>query len=112
MASIDERLAEAIAQRLAAPNNAEFVRARAREIHFRRKLEERAFSTKQREDLVKKGLAMPGGRYPIKDAASLEDATRSIGRGNPDDSGAIKAHIIACAKKLGLTDKLPPGWSS
>jgi len=48
------------------------------------------------------------GSYPITDAASLEDAIESIGRAKFPD--VVKAHIIAAAKKLGLSSKIPDSW--
>lgn len=106
------QLQEAIDARQTAASTHEFVTAWARERHLRRQLEERAVSTKERAELVKKGQAMPGGRYPIKHGGDLDAAVKSFGRGNPPDKSAIKKHIIKCAKKLGLAHKLPSGWTS
>jgi hypothetical protein len=104
-------LQEAIDARQAATDTHEFVGAWARERHLRQ-LEERNVSTKERADLEKKGQAMPGGRYPIKHGGDLDAAIQAFGRGNPPDKSAIKAHIVKCAKKLGLAHKLPAGWTA
>lgn len=105
-------LEEASATRRSAATSEEFVRAQARERVLRRQLEERDVSTKERADLEKKGQAMPGGRYPIKHGGDLDAAIQAFGRGNPPDKSAIKAHIVKCAKKLGMAHKLPSGWTS
>jgi hypothetical protein len=106
------RLEEAVHLRKSATTSQEFVRAHVHERVLRRQLEERTFTPKQRADLVKKGHAMPGGRYPISTPQDLENAIQAFGRGAPDDKPAIKAHIIKRAKALGLESKLPAGWTS
>jgi hypothetical protein len=55
------------------------------------------------------GDAMPDGSYPIKTVADLEKAIQAFGRAKDPDK--VKAHIIALAKTLGATDKLPADWS-
>jgi hypothetical protein len=106
------RLQEAVLDRQEAANSTDFVRARARERVLRRQLEERDVSTKERATLEKKGHAMPGGRYPIKHVGDLKAAIKAFGRGNPPDKAAIKAHIIAMAKRLKLTSLLPDTWGT
>jgi len=67
------------------------------------------FSTEEREHLAKTGAAMEGGGYPIRNAADLHNAISAFGRAkNPD---AVKAHIRARAKSLGLMKLLPASWS-
>lgn len=53
-----------------------------------------------------------GGGYPIKDAASLRNAIKAVGRAAEGDRAKTIAHIKAAAKKLGLEKLLPktPGW--
>jgi hypothetical protein len=51
---------------------------------------------------------MPGGRFPIRNKADLENAIQAYGRAN--DKPAVKAWIIKRAKALGLTDILPDKW--
>jgi hypothetical protein len=50
----------------------------------------------------------PGGepRYPITDAKSLKNAMQALGRAKAGDKAAVKAHIIARAKALGLSNLL------
>ena len=111
MTLLQDRLNEAVTARKAATDSRSFVRAYARESVLRRHLEEREFSTKKRESLVKDKKAMPGGRYPIENGGDLENAIQAYGRGSPSDLPAIKAHIIAQARKLKLVSKLPPDWN-
>jgi hypothetical protein len=62
------------------------------------------FTTQQRDDAAKSGAAMPDGSFPIKTAGDLHNAMQAIGRAkNPD---AVKAHIRARAKALGLEGSL------
>jgi hypothetical protein len=66
---------------------------------------------------AKKGQAMPplekGGppRYPINNAADLAKAIKAVGRGNGDHA-EIRKHIMAVAKKLGLSAKIPDDWEA
>lgn len=64
-----------------------------------------------RDDMAKSGAAMPDGSYPIKDAEDLANAIHAVGRGNADHN-AIRAHIIARAKALGLSSQIPDNWSA
>lgn len=68
----------------------------------------REFSTEQRQQMSKKGTAMPDGSFPIANAKDLRNAIRAVGRAK--NSGAAKAHIRKRAKALGLTNLLPEGW--
>lgn len=53
-----------------------------------------------REEAADKGTAMPGGRFPIRNAEEVGKAIRafSLAKG---DKGAVKAFIIRRAKALG-----------
>lgn len=81
-------------------------------------LDKAAYSTEQRIELAGEGKAIPvkegdkivGGRYPIKTVADLENAISAFGRGKGKPE--VKAHIVAQAKALGATAKLPEGWSA
>ena len=68
----------------------------------------REFSGEKRQALAEEGKAMPDGSYPIVNAGDLKNAVASYGRAK--DPEAVKAHIIARADDLGLTDSLPEGW--
>lgn len=63
-----------------------------------------------RDALVKKGQAMPGGRYYIRNKSDLENAIESIGRTDPSKRGAVKAFIKKRAAALGLTSMIPTDW--
>jgi hypothetical protein len=71
-------------------------------------LQERTFSTDERDKMAKNGQAMPDGSYPIATVADLENAIAAFGRAK--NQAAVKQHIIKRAKALGATDKLPAGW--
>jgi len=72
--------------------------------------ESRKFTAKQRKSASKDGTAMPDGSFPIKNATDLKNAIKLVG--NSKNPAAAKAHIIKRAKKLGLTAKLPKGWTT
>ena len=57
----------------------------------------------------KKGQAMPGGRYPIKDCRDVTKAVHAVGRGKGDPS-KIRGHIKSRAKSLGCMDQIPDDW--
>lgn len=65
--------------------------------------------------MSKSGETMPNAHgepsYPIADEEDLHNAIHAIGRGHASHE-AIKAHIIARAKALGLTHMLPADWSA
>ncbi len=69
----------------------------------------KAYDTQARQDLAKKGEAMPDGSYPIANGADLENAIHAIGRGGASHA-QIRNFVIKRAKALGLSDKLPPDW--
>ncbi len=48
--------------------------------------------------------------YPIEDADDVRNAAQALGRAKPDERDAIKANIIAIAKRLKLDDALPDDW--
>lgn len=72
----------------------------------------------KRAQALKKGLAMPPAkgqpagqaRYPVENADDLDKAIRAVGRGSGDHN-AIRKHIMAAAKKLGLSSKIPDNWN-
>lgn len=70
--------------------------------------EKREFSGKQRKHLASTGVALPDGSFPIANEADLSNAVYAVGRAA--DYGKAKAHIIARAKTLNCTDKLPADW--
>lgn len=64
--------------------------------------------TSKRQQLAKKGHALPDGSFPIQDKADLQKAISAFGLGK--NSSAAKAHIIKRAKELGAMDMLPSNW--
>lgn len=67
------------------------------------------FSTEQRSDLSRRGLAMPDGSFPIRNKSDLRNAISSYGRAkNPD---AAKRWIIRRARELNALDMLPESWN-
>ena len=68
-------------------------------------LVEKEFSTAKREDLAKKGHALPDGSFPIENAADLKRAIKAYGR-SKNQSAAAK-HIAKRAKALGKSELIP-----
>lgn len=76
----------------------------------------------KRKRALAKGLALPplpgqpdgAARYPVTNADDLDKAIRAVGRGNGGDAAhnAIRKHIMAAAKKLGLDKMLPDNWKA
>lgn len=71
-------------------------------------MDKRDVSTDERKKLADEGKAMPDGSYPIANVGDLENAIQAYGRAS--DPEKVKAHIIARAKALGATSKLPEKW--
>jgi len=72
-------------------------------------------NTAARRYAASQGWAMADGSYPIRPAdnhgrADLESAIRAVGRGS-ESHDAIRKHIMARAKTLGLSELIPDGWS-
>lgn len=66
------------------------------------------FSQKKREDLAKRGLAMPDGGYPIRNRSDLLNAIKAYGRGT--NKPEIKKWIKKRAKELKAEKYLPENW--
>lgn len=71
-------------------------------------VEGRKFTTKEREKLAEKNMALPEGSFPIKSVQDLKNAIRAVGRAK--DKDAAKAHIKKMAKKLGVENLVPIDW--
>lgn len=67
-----------------------------------------AFTTEERRDLAKRGLAKPDGSYPIRNRSDLENAIKAWGRGGASQSD--KDWIIKRAKALKAEADLPADW--
>lgn len=72
------------------------------------------FSNKDRERLAKKNQAMPGGRFPIRNANDLANAIHAVGRASGGEEGRKKVRrwIIRRAKAMGLMGKIPKNWAA
>lgn len=68
-------------------------------------LTEREFNADEREDLAKKGFALPDGSFPIANVEDLKNAIQAYGRAK-NQSAAAK-HIAKRAKALGAEDLIP-----
>lgn len=75
-------------------------------------------SAAQRKMFAKLKIAMPDGSYYIRNGPAgpgdLKNAIDSVGRGEQagDSGNAIRVHIMARAKALKLSDKIPDTWQS
>jgi HK97 family phage prohead protease len=73
------------------------------------------YTASELQDMVKSGHAIKNANgdpsYPVKDAEDLDNAIRAVGRGGADHD-AIRRHIIARAKALGLSSKIPDSWGA
>lgn len=69
------------------------------------------YSEKQRQKMAGKE-AMPDGSYPIADAEDLDNAIHAVGRGTNNSHNTIRRHIIARAKALGLSSRIPDNWGA
>ena len=68
-------------------------------------LYEKEFTSTKREELSKKGYALPDGSFPIENAADLKRAIKAYGRAK-NQSAAAK-HIAKRAKALGHSNLIP-----
>jgi HK97 family phage prohead protease len=69
------------------------------------------YNTADRDKMAKAGAAMPDGSYPIADRDDLTNAIRAVGRG-AGSHNAIRKHIMARAKALGLSSLIPDSWQA
>ena len=69
-----------------------------------------AFSKKQRENLAKKGYAMPSGSYPIVTVSDLKNAVHAYGRAKESEKAAVRRHIAKRARALGHPELVPEDW--
>lgn len=67
-----------------------------------------------RRKAASSGQAMPGGRFPIRNKADLQNAIHAVGRAKGGDAGrqAVRRFIIKRAKALGLSSMIPGSWRS
>jgi hypothetical protein len=77
-------------------------------LYWETDLYKRDFTDEERTKAAESGEAMSDGSFPIKTTTDLENAIHAYGRAK--DKAKAKEHIIARAKALGATDKLPSDW--
>lgn len=72
------------------------------------------YSADQMKAMAAKGQAMKNSSgepsYPIADEEDLSNAIRAVGRGGSSHD-AIRRHVIARAKAMGLSSRIPGNWS-
>lgn len=78
------------------------------------RLDERAekYNADDRKHMASAGQAMPDGSFPIKDAEDLKNAIHAVGRASNNSHNAVRKHIIARAKALGLSSDIPDNWNA
>ena len=69
------------------------------------------YNTDDRDKMAKSGAAMADGSYPIADREDLENAIHAVGRGGASHD-AIRKHVMARAKALGLSSLIPDNWGA
>lgn len=72
------------------------------------------YSAERRRQAVRTGQAMRGGRFPIRNAADMDNAIRAVGRVRPNTEQAramVRRHIIRRARALGSSKSIPPTWN-
>ena len=67
-------------------------------------------SREKREQLAKKGYALPDGSYPITNEDSLKDSIQAYGRSKPGKRAAVRRHIMKRARSLDRADLIPDEW--
>lgn len=72
-------------------------------------------STQGRREAAQRGQALPGGRFPIRNADELQRAIRAVGRVRPNteqERAKVRRYIIGRARSLRLTNMLPDDWNA
>jgi hypothetical protein len=67
-------------------------------------------SREKRQQLAKKGYALPDGSYPITSVDSLKDSIQAYGRSKPGKRAAVRRHIMKRARALDRWDLVPENW--
>lgn len=70
------------------------------------------YTQAERDKYAKSGVAMADGSFPIPDGDALDAAIKTVGLGTNNSHNAIRQHIIARAKALGLSSKIPDNWAA
>lgn len=72
-------------------------------------------NTAARKKAASQGQAMPGGRFPVKTRADLENAIRAVGRVRPNTEEArskVRRFLIKRAAAIGASDAIPDTWAA
>jgi hypothetical protein len=69
-------------------------------------------SREKRQQLAKKGYALPDGSYPITSVDSLKDSIQAYGRSKPGKRAAVRRHIMKRARQLDRPELIPDKWKS
>lgn len=71
-------------------------------------------STDERDKAEKRGAALPGGRFPIRNREDLLKAIRAVGRARGGEKGrtVVRRFIIKRARALNLASLIPDSWNS
>lgn len=72
-------------------------------------------SAEERRRAERRGAAMQGGRFPIRNREDLLNAIRAVGRVRPNTEAAraqVRRFIIRRARALGLTNLIPDTWNA
>lgn len=80
-------------------------------VHPERAMAAASIGAEDRRKMADQGVAMPDGSYPIPDKQHLASAILLIGKADPSQRQAVKAHIIKRARALGAVDLLPKAWN-
>ncbi len=72
----------------------------------------RDYSQAEREELAKKGWALPDGSFPIADREDLHNALTLYLSGHGSDRKAAHALITKRARELGAENLLPDDWAN
>lgn len=68
------------------------------------------YSKEQREKDAKKGMALPDGSYPIRNAKDLKNAVQAYGRAPESKRAEVRRHIKKRARALNKRDLIPTDW--
>lgn len=71
----------------------------------------RAVSTEKREEMAKRGMAMPDGAYPMETIGDLSNAIKAYGRCPEEERPKLRKLIMKNARRLGAMNMIPKDWS-
>ena len=65
-----------------------------------------------REEMAKKGQALPDGSFPIKSAEDVRAAVHAYGRAKESNRAKVRKHIMKRARSLKVAHMIPEEWLS